>query len=187
MASLEVNNLSDVELRSKLAECGHPVGPVTETTRKILIKKLKLLMKARNPSKSANRSLSRFSSGDESESDIDQNGGKRNVRRVSMPPPNTYKSTRRKTYAQNSSSDVSPEPASPKVTSSTPIRPSRTGTEVRVSKFFTPSALKQANISPGTKPGLSTSYSYDFESGTSLATSYTFVRAIHVLKSHLFT
>ena len=43
-----VESLSDSEIRTKLLEYGYPVGPVTQTTRKILIKKLKNLMDNRN-------------------------------------------------------------------------------------------------------------------------------------------
>ena len=42
MASVLI--LSDTELRRKLAEYGLNVGPVTESTREVLIKKLKQLM-----------------------------------------------------------------------------------------------------------------------------------------------
>ena len=41
---MSVDTLTDSELRTKLAEYGYPVGPVTLTTRKILVKKLKNLM-----------------------------------------------------------------------------------------------------------------------------------------------
>ena len=45
MSNIEA--LSDSELRTKLSEYGYPVGPVTQTTRKILVKKLKTLMESR--------------------------------------------------------------------------------------------------------------------------------------------
>lgn len=44
---MSVDSLSDAELRSKLMEYGYPVGPVTQTTRKILVKKLKNLIETR--------------------------------------------------------------------------------------------------------------------------------------------
>ncbi|XP_071648183.1 inner nuclear membrane protein Man1 isoform X2 [Temnothorax longispinosus] len=44
---MSMDALSDAELRTKLMEYGYPVGPVTQTTRKILEKKLKKLMEAR--------------------------------------------------------------------------------------------------------------------------------------------
>lgn len=47
---MSVDTLSDSELRSKLMEYGFPVGPVTQTTRKILVKKLKSLIEARGGS-----------------------------------------------------------------------------------------------------------------------------------------
>ncbi|XP_014206203.1 uncharacterized protein LOC106637789 [Copidosoma floridanum] len=42
--SSSLETLSDSELRTKLIEHGYKVGPVTHTTRKILLKKLKMLM-----------------------------------------------------------------------------------------------------------------------------------------------
>nr|CAD7400371.1 unnamed protein product [Timema cristinae] len=68
-----VDGLSDKEIRHKLAEYGCPVVPVTDTTRKVLVRKLKHLMEQVAQSKSkpspgkSRHSLSRFSSGDESE------------------------------------------------------------------------------------------------------------------------
>lgn len=44
---MSVDSYTDSELRSKLAEYGYPVGPVTQTTRKILVKKLKNLIETR--------------------------------------------------------------------------------------------------------------------------------------------
>lgn len=44
---MSVDSLTDSELRTKLAEYGYPVGPVTQTTKKILVKKLKNLMETR--------------------------------------------------------------------------------------------------------------------------------------------
>nr|CAD7204768.1 unnamed protein product [Timema douglasi] len=68
-----VDGLSDKEIRHKLAEYGCPVVPVTDTTRKVLVRKLKHLMEQVAQSKSkpspgkSRHSLSRFSSGDDSE------------------------------------------------------------------------------------------------------------------------
>ncbi|XP_071449597.1 inner nuclear membrane protein Man1 isoform X2 [Hetaerina americana] len=81
MASLET--LSDGELRRKLSEFGYPVGPVTDTTRKILFKKLKQFLEKQSsdevPGKKSRGSLSRFSSGEE-ESEADEDS-------LTMPPP----------------------------------------------------------------------------------------------------
>lgn len=166
MASLEVDNLTDSELRSKLAECGHPVGPVTETTRKILIKKLKILMKQKSTVKNSNRSLTRFSSGDDSGSDTDQNGSSRNSRRISMPPPTSYKSSKRRTSTRNSTPDVSPVPSISKITSSTPVGPTRSNAEIK-SRFSTPSSIKQSYFPPKSRStiGSPPSFTYEFDSG----------------------
>lgn len=43
-----VDNLSDAELRTKLAEYGFPVVPITTTTRKVMTKKLKMLIENKN-------------------------------------------------------------------------------------------------------------------------------------------
>lgn len=111
MASL--NNLTDNEIRLKLTELGFPVGPITSTTRSVLLKKLKHLLeqaKSGGDGKSRSRvSLSSYSSGeDESEDDTNVNS------RRSMPPPkSTIKSTRRKstgrspTVSQDSSPNLS--------------------------------------------------------------------------------
>lgn len=108
MASL--NNLTDSEIRLKLTELGFPVGPITSTTRSVLLKKLKhLLEQAKSGGDGKNRSrvnLSSYSSGeDESEDETNSNS------RRSMPPPkSTIKSTRRKSTGRSSSvsQDLSP-------------------------------------------------------------------------------
>lgn len=41
---VDVDKLSDAELRTKLLEYGFPVIPVTGTTRKVMAKKLKILI-----------------------------------------------------------------------------------------------------------------------------------------------
>lgn len=41
---VNVDKLSDAELRTKLIEFGFPVLPITGTTRKVMAKKLKMLM-----------------------------------------------------------------------------------------------------------------------------------------------
>jgi len=54
---MSVDTLSDSELRTKLMEYGYPVGPVTQTTRKILVKKLKNLIETRGSSSGSRHSL----------------------------------------------------------------------------------------------------------------------------------
>ncbi|XP_014262646.1 inner nuclear membrane protein Man1 [Cimex lectularius] len=46
MASVDVESLSDQEIRHKFKELGVAVGPVTQTTRKTLLKKLKTLLES---------------------------------------------------------------------------------------------------------------------------------------------
>ncbi|GFG39444.1 hypothetical protein Cfor_08393 [Coptotermes formosanus] len=89
MASVE--GLSDSELRRKLADYGYPVGPVTDTSRKVLMKKLKLLMVQAGRSSDVTdaskwrRSSSHFSSGEE-ESENDDTKMRLNS---TMPPPSS--------------------------------------------------------------------------------------------------
>ncbi|XP_074101228.1 LEM domain-containing inner nuclear membrane protein MAN1 [Cotesia typhae] len=64
---MSVESLTDSELRSKLAEYGYPVGPVTQTTRKILVKKLKNLIESRGASGSRHSLAARYSSDDTDE------------------------------------------------------------------------------------------------------------------------
>lgn len=92
MASLE--NLTDGELRVKLLELGYPVGPITTTTKKVLLKKLKYLLEQSKTPGSEKKdvknhsSLSRYSSEEESEDDTKSS----TRRRRSMPPPPPPKS-----------------------------------------------------------------------------------------------
>ena len=165
MARFDADNLTDSELRSKLAEYGHPVGPVTETTRKILLKKLKILMKQKSTSLNSNRSLAQFSSADESGSDTDQNGGNRNLGRVSMPPPSSYRSTKRKSISRNCVPDSS-VPSISKVSCSTPINQNRNNIDFKISRFSTPNySTKQPLYSTIVKPSSTSTSSFDFDSG----------------------
>lgn len=69
---VDVDKMSDAELRSKLIEFGFPVMPITGTTRKTMMKKLKMLMENKNnigKSSTGRRSLGRYSSEDDSDSD----------------------------------------------------------------------------------------------------------------------
>lgn len=52
-----VDNLSDAELRTKLAEYGFPIVPITNTTRKVMTKKLKMLMENKKKINHENRRL----------------------------------------------------------------------------------------------------------------------------------
>ncbi|GLG95524.1 Inner nuclear membrane protein Man1 [Gryllus bimaculatus] len=95
-----IDSWSDSEIRTKLAELGTPVGPVTETTRKILIKKLKRLLQLQNNNASSpakqRRSLLRYSSEESQGEDVD------------MPPPTTkVKNLRRKTIGHTELSAAS--------------------------------------------------------------------------------
>lgn len=45
---VDVDKLSDAELRTKLLEFGFPVMPITGTTRKVMAKKLKMLLENKN-------------------------------------------------------------------------------------------------------------------------------------------
>ncbi|XP_023940655.2 inner nuclear membrane protein Man1 [Bicyclus anynana] len=95
----QVDSMSDAELRTKLAEHGFPVMPITASTRKLLVKKLKMVLdnktKPRNSVDSkaeSRRSLARYSSGEES--DIDTNSakekrGRRATTGTAMLPPVT--------------------------------------------------------------------------------------------------
>lgn len=106
MASVE--SLSDGEIRLKLTELGYPVGPITATTRKVLVKKLKYLLdqsKVPGGDKKDSKSrvsLSSFSSGeDDSEDDAKVN------RRKSMPPPPPKPVNKRRSVGRSQESVVS--------------------------------------------------------------------------------
>ncbi|XP_026496163.1 inner nuclear membrane protein Man1-like [Vanessa tameamea] len=101
----QVDSMSDAELRTKLAEHGFPVMPITASTRKLLVKKLKMVLdnksKPRNSVDSkveSRRSLARYSSGEESDLDSTNNAKERRGRRATtggaMLPPVTNKSRR---------------------------------------------------------------------------------------------
>lgn len=52
---VDVANMSDAELRTKLLEFGFPVMPITGTTRKVMEKKLKILMENKNKANNEGR------------------------------------------------------------------------------------------------------------------------------------
>ncbi|XP_014608795.1 PREDICTED: inner nuclear membrane protein Man1 isoform X2 [Polistes canadensis] len=94
---MSVDNLSDAELRSKLMEYGYPVGPVTQTTRKILAKKLKTLIETRGLAGTRHSLAARYSS-DETDEDtastvVKKKKSASNTRRQTlanpMPPPSS--------------------------------------------------------------------------------------------------
>lgn len=92
----QVDSMSDAELRTKLAEHGFPIMPITASTRKLLVKKLKLVLDKGKPKSSADskvenrRSLARYSSGEESDLDNSNAKDKRGRRQTTggaMLPP----------------------------------------------------------------------------------------------------
>ncbi|OWR42323.1 inner nuclear membrane protein Man1 [Danaus plexippus plexippus] len=100
----QVDTMSDAELRTKLAEHGFPIMPITASTRKLLVKKLKMVLdnktKPRNSvdKVESRRSLARYSSGEESDLDSSNISKEKRSRRVTtggaMLPPVTNKSRR---------------------------------------------------------------------------------------------
>lgn len=97
MASLDLDNLSDLEIRTKLIELGQSIGPITSTTRNIYLKKLKSLLNQSHNSVDLNSSVKYDpanipapSSGEESDT------GSSRTTRKSMPPPRSNKSPKRK-------------------------------------------------------------------------------------------
>lgn len=111
---LSVESLSDNELRCKLEEYGFPTGPVTETSRNILRKKLKLLMAQSGPSGRSSdvtvaskwrRSSSRFSSGEE---DSENDDLKMRLNSTMPPPSSNFRTPRRKSTERLSEYPVTP-------------------------------------------------------------------------------
>lgn len=97
----QVDAMSDAELRTKLAEHGYPVMPITASTRKLLVKKLKLVLDNKGKPRTSvdskaesRRTLARYSSGEESDLDTTAtaNGREKRGRRATasgamLPPP----------------------------------------------------------------------------------------------------
>ncbi|XP_047510447.1 inner nuclear membrane protein Man1-like [Pieris napi] len=99
----QVDSMSDAELRTKLAEHGFPVMPITASTRKLLVKKLKMVLDNKAPRNSVDskvknrRSLARYSSDEEVDMDTSSIQEKRNRRATTggaMLPPSTSKTRR---------------------------------------------------------------------------------------------
>ncbi|XP_066587930.1 inner nuclear membrane protein Man1 isoform X2 [Prorops nasuta] len=94
---MSVDSLTDPELRSKLAEYGYPVGPVTQTTRKILVKKLKNLIETRGNKGTRHSLAARYSSDDTDDDTSSTTTKKKKVASSSrrqtlaspMPPPSS--------------------------------------------------------------------------------------------------
>jgi len=100
---VDLESLTDIEIRQKFEDLGESVGPITSTTRKLYLKKLQKLLDAAGSSHNLSTPNIQTGSGDEEE-----DGGK--SRRRSMPPPRT-KSPRRKSPARQS---AAPDPSPPK-------------------------------------------------------------------------
>ncbi|XP_074040272.1 LEM domain-containing inner nuclear membrane protein MAN1 isoform X2 [Leptinotarsa decemlineata] len=85
---MDVDKLSDAELRTKLLEFGFPVMPITGTTRKVMAKKLKMLLENKNKigSEGTRRSMGRYSSEEDSDSELKVSKKKEN-RRITMAAP----------------------------------------------------------------------------------------------------
>ncbi|KAI8424649.1 hypothetical protein MSG28_003076 [Choristoneura fumiferana] len=102
----QVDSMSDAELRTKLAEHGFPVMPITASTRKLLVKKLKLVLDNKSKPRTgvdnkaeSRRTLARYSSGEESDLDTTNNGREKRVGRRAttggaMLPPASSKARR---------------------------------------------------------------------------------------------
>ncbi|XP_026737563.1 inner nuclear membrane protein Man1-like [Trichoplusia ni] len=101
----QVDSMSDAELRTKLAEHGFPIMPITASTRKLLVKKLKLVLDNKSKPRSSvdnkadtRRSLARYSSGEESDLDTTTNAKEKRGRRATtggaMLPPAVNKTRR---------------------------------------------------------------------------------------------
>ncbi|KAF9411720.1 hypothetical protein HW555_009549 [Spodoptera exigua] len=101
----QVDSMSDAELRTKLAEHGFPIMPITASTRKLLVKKLKLVLDNKTKPRASvdnkadtRRSLARYSSGEESDLDTTANAKEKRGRRATtggaMLPPAANKARR---------------------------------------------------------------------------------------------
>ncbi|CAK1546315.1 unnamed protein product [Leptosia nina] len=99
----QVDSMSDAELRTKLAEHGFPVMPITASTRKLLVKKLKMVLDNKTSRNSVDskvknrRSLARYSSDEEADTDttsVQEKRGRRATTGGAMLPPATSKTRR---------------------------------------------------------------------------------------------
>lgn len=100
----QVDSMSDAELRTKLAEHGFPVMPITASTRKLLVKKLKLVLDNKTKPRTndnkvdSRRSLAQYSSGEDSDLEHVKNAKEKRGRRMTtggaMLPPAVSKTRR---------------------------------------------------------------------------------------------
>ncbi|CAG9770188.1 unnamed protein product [Ceutorhynchus assimilis] len=88
MNNIDIDSLSDAELRTKLIEYGFPIMPITATTRQVMKKKLSLLIENKNRvgSTDGRRSLGRYSSEEETDDEVKAIKIQKN-RRVTMAAP----------------------------------------------------------------------------------------------------
>nr|CAI5841633.1 unnamed protein product [Callosobruchus analis] len=86
---VDVDALSDAELRTKLLEFGFPVMPITGTTRKVMAKKLKMLLENKNKigDGSTRRSMGKYSSEEDSDVEVVSAKKKENRRATMATPP----------------------------------------------------------------------------------------------------
>lgn len=94
----DVDTMSDAVLRSKLTEYGYPVGPVTDSTRNILKKKLKDLMG--KPTQKNRKSLASFSSGEDEDERHEEIKPKRGASSMLPPQFNSPRNSKRKTLGK---------------------------------------------------------------------------------------
>lgn len=121
---VDVDNFTDAELRTKLLEFGFPVMPITGTTRKVMTKKLKLLLETKNKANSSDgrRSLGRYSSEEDSDTDVKSVKNQKNRRATMAAPVSSTTKTTRKVIVE------------PEVVSSSPRATTKTST-TRTSKI----------------------------------------------------
>lgn len=90
----DLDNMSDADIRTRLSEFGFPVVPITATTRKTMVKKLRMLMENQKQISKSNRmSLLKYSSGEESDGDSKRKAerSRRYTTVGQMPPPASTK------------------------------------------------------------------------------------------------
>lgn len=118
---VDVDKLSDAELRTKLLEFGFPVMPITGTTRKVMTKKLKLLLENKNRvgSSDGRRSLGRYSSEEESDTDVKSLKKDRNRRATMAAPVSSTTSKSKKIIVEPEHVNTSPRKREGRTTTTT--------------------------------------------------------------------